>query len=71
MKFQVGDRVNIPALVISAQEKSRVITGTINRVLDDPGRDRYYVEVDGRGLFTLWGDQLETAVLDELARVIE
>jgi hypothetical protein len=69
MKFQVGNRVHIIGW------RNGAPGGTVTDVVIDGGENTpeacYYVSVDGHGVYTLRGTQIEIAVLDELARVIE
>lgn len=67
-KFKVGDRVN----VVWGDRSGSISRGTIQDVID--GGVRYYVHLDGGDagkVFAFLESQLESAVLDELARIAE
>lgn len=76
MKFEVGNRVNvIPTNEIFGGSVS-VFLGTAGRIEFVPPPEmynrgqRYYVQIDGRtGSYVFWEEQLEHAILDELAKV--
>lgn len=65
MKFQIGDPVRI---LVCPWKTS--LEGLVGKVRDILTTHYYDVEVGGRR-WTFQESQLETAVLDELARVLE
>jgi transcription antitermination factor NusG len=68
-KFKVGDRVNIVPAPTVTPSAFTGLSGTVDEVYTEDEL-RYYVKLDGRSTYVFWEEQLETAVLDELAKVI-
>lgn len=72
MSFEVGDKVNVQTL-------SKLQRGTIVDLVEDDGTRfgedappvRYYVKLSGGETYAFWEHQLETAVLDQLASVLD
>jgi hypothetical protein len=72
VSFEVGDKVNVqtpylfrPGTVVDIVEDD----GT--RFGEDTPHVRYYVKLSGGETYAFWEHQLETAVLDQLASVLD
>lgn len=79
MKFQVGDRVKVRH---SKEAFDNTLVGSVGTVTEEilPAASlsgkwlrRYYVALGSarNHVFAFWEHQLETAVLDELARIVD